>query len=62
MSLERTRDPGLGTLLVHGVVILGAVLILAPLMVLRVLVGGLSELLIRLTDGLNDALADRLSQ
>lgn len=62
MNLTRTRDPGLGTVVVHGVAMFVLVLMLAPLIVLRVGVCGLGELLIHATDGLQDALADRLNR
>lgn len=60
--LVRSHDPGVLTLAVHALVILVLAVVLAPLMALRLTFAPLVEWLIRATDGLTDALAERLSR
>ena len=61
-TASRFHEPGLGTLLVHGVVILLLAVAMTPLLALRLIAAPLAEGLIRVTDRLGDALAERLTR
>lgn len=62
MSVERFHHPGLLTICGHGIAITVLATLLAPLMAVRFLLSPLSELIIRITDALGDALVERLDQ
>lgn len=59
-EVRRLYEPSLGTLAVHFLLIALLTLILAPLIAVRVVLAPLTEAVIRATDNVHDALAERL--
>lgn len=60
MSEARFQTPGFWTVAVHFVTVVALFAALLPLVVLRAAISPIAEILIRATDNLHDALAERL--